>query len=47
MTGQAGGRYGIGGTEHDKAKGARPASTSKSKNAGGNAQSQKPVEKPQ
>ena len=47
LAGQAGGRYGIGGTERDKAKGGRPASPSKSKNVGGNAQSQKPVEKRQ
>jgi len=48
MAGQAGGRYGIGGTEHDKAKGGKSKSKSKSKGEGGNAQSQKlPAEKQQ
>lgn len=40
MTGQAGGRYGIGGTEHGKVKGGK--SKSKSKGESGNAKNQKP-----
>jgi hypothetical protein len=39
LAGQAGGRYGIGGTEHDKAKGGKSKSKSQ---RGGNAQGQKP-----